>query len=214
MCLQDDFNLSAAVPGHILLPASQNAFENASSSFVSSDVQQTQLCNDMDAVGTFNSRRTPPGLVRVQSLGFTLSQSFPSAIDPSPTRSRAPGPQPIGRSSSPYLLAVGSRVLDVDTKLLSNGVGRVSSRMGDYGDMEAALAHLSLSKSRGRQMLVPCQLQIDPDSLSDFLITTLAFNEFTKNADFLKDNMSPFTSDDDICLLRFTNNFSKKKYSC
>lgn len=144
--LQDDFNLSAAVPGQILCPTSQSAFENASSLFVPTDVQQTQLWNDMDAVDTFNSRRTSPHLVRVQSLGSTLSRSFASTVDPSLTRSRTPGPQLVGRSSSPCLLSVGSRAFDVDTKLLSNGVGRVSSEMTDYGDMEAALAHLSLSK--------------------------------------------------------------------
>ncbi|PKU65606.1 Pumilio like 4 [Dendrobium catenatum] len=147
--LQDDFNLSATVPCHIPRPFSQNTFENASSSFVLPDVQQTQLCNDIDSVDNFCSRRTPPGLVRVQSLGSSLSRSFASAVDPSLTRSRTPGPQLNGRSSNPCLPSVGSSVFDADTKMLSSGFGRISSEVTDYGDMEAALASLSLSKNRG-----------------------------------------------------------------
>ncbi|KAL0920392.1 hypothetical protein M5K25_009527 [Dendrobium thyrsiflorum] len=146
--LQDDFNLSATVPCHIPRPFSQNTFENASSSFVLPDVQQTQLCNGIDSVDNFCSRRTPPGLVRVQSLGSSLSRSFASAVDPSLARSRTPGPQLNGRSSSPCLPSVGSRVFDADTKMLSSGFGRISSEVTDYGDMEAALASLSLSKNR------------------------------------------------------------------
>ncbi|KAK8955641.1 hypothetical protein KSP40_PGU001688 [Platanthera guangdongensis] len=209
--LQDDFNFSTAVSDFIPPPTSQNAFENTCNSLNSlSDFQQTQPCNDIEAVDTFCSRRTPPGLVRVQSMGSTLSQSFASALDPSLSRSRTPGPQLIGRSSSPSLHCVGSRVFDVDTKMLSNGFGGVSSEMTDYGDMEAALAGLSLSNTRGRQNIGQHQAE------SDFLIpsstTRLTFNGFSKISSITKDNISQLGSDEQISPLGrlSTTNLPKK----
>lgn len=200
--LQDDFNLSSAVP--------HNAFENTcNSQNTLPDLQQTQPCNDVEALDTFCSRRTPPGLVRVQSMGSTLSQSFASAFDPSLTRSRTPGPQLIGRSSSPSLHCVGSRVFDVDTRSLSDGFDGVSSEMTDYGDIEVALAGLNLSKTRGRQNIGKLQAE------SDFLIpsyTRLAINGFSKNYSIPKDNISQLGSDVQINSRRrlSTTNLPKK----
>ncbi|PKU77622.1 Pumilio like 3 [Dendrobium catenatum] len=196
--LQEDLNHSStSVIGNISRPPSQNAFDNSA----------------IGSLEGIRSGRTSPGLARVQSLGSKAAQSFASAVDPSLAISRNTESVMIGRSSSPCLPAVGSRVFDVDSKKISNGFGGVPTQVSDYVDVAAALAGLNLSsKIGGRENVVLSKFQHGSDPYNTSSIPGLANNEFSRNSGILKDDISTRATNEQIGLQKClsSSNLSKK----
>lgn len=105
---------------------SRNAYGMSNDLRGFSDVQFTH--NDVDPVGVLHSAASP-GLVRVQSLGSTMSQSFASAVVSSLSRSTTPDPH-------------------AEKKMVSNGFGAAASHVTDCGDIAVALFGLGLSSNQ------------------------------------------------------------------
>ncbi|XP_072966472.1 pumilio homolog 1-like isoform X2 [Typha angustifolia] len=139
--LQEELIRPASVSGHLSRPASRVAFDNA------------QFHNESELVNGLQSGSSSSSLVRVQSLGSSISHSFASALSSSLSRSTTPDPQLIRRSPSPCLPPVGVRMGDIDKKTegKSNDLGGVSSRIPDCSDITAtisAISSLSLSENK------------------------------------------------------------------
>ncbi|KAJ6806026.1 pumilio-like protein 1-like isoform X2 [Iris pallida] len=158
--LQADQGHSSAVSRPISRLA--NTLHNAVDTMGVSDPQHVKLYNGVRSPEDLHSRANSERLVRVQSLGSSISQSFASDRGASLTRSLTPDPQVIRRSPSPCLLPVGSRMCGTDKKNSDfNGRGGFSSQISDCSDMAAALAGLNLSKIVGRENHVGCHPHLD-----------------------------------------------------
>ncbi|PKA45909.1 Pumilio like 4 [Apostasia shenzhenica] len=140
--LQEDFNCSTTLPGLLSPTMSQNSFDNASNAIAQSDVKLTQLHNSIhNSIETMDiscSRGASPALVRVQSLGSTLSQNFASAVDPSLGGSRTPDPQLTGRLS-PCLPAVKNRLPAVKNRAAFAGSSNYVSQIGTHAGSDVQL---------------------------------------------------------------------------
>ncbi|XP_010935724.1 pumilio homolog 1 [Elaeis guineensis] len=147
--LQEEPGHPTSVSPHISRPVSRNAFDNVDPIGVP-DLHLTQLHNAADTIDGWQSGATSSGLVRVQSLGSSISHSFASAVGSSLSRSTTPDPQLIQRAPSPIVPPGGGRISDSDKKTVvgSNGLGGVSSCLTDGGDLTAAMSNLSLSKNQ------------------------------------------------------------------
>ncbi|XP_026663410.1 pumilio homolog 4-like isoform X2 [Phoenix dactylifera] len=147
--LQEEPGHHTSLSPHISRPVSRNAFDNADPVGVP-DLHLTQLRNAADTIDGWQSGATSSGLVRVQSLGSSISHSFASAVGSSLSRSTTPDPQLIQRAPSPIVPPGGARYRDSDTKPVvgSNGLGGVSSCLADCGDLTDAMSNLSLSKNQ------------------------------------------------------------------
>ncbi|XP_008789554.1 pumilio homolog 4-like [Phoenix dactylifera] len=147
--LQEEHGRAASVSSHISRPTSCNAFDNVDP-IVVSDSQLTQLHNGSDTIDGWQSEATSSGLVRVQSLGSSLSDSLASTVGSALSRSTTPDPQLIRRAPSPILPPVGVRISNSDKKTVvgSNGLGGVSSYLSDCGDWADAMSSLSLSRNK------------------------------------------------------------------
>jgi len=145
--LQTDLGQSAAISRPIPRPISHNAFDNAFSPMGASDSQLINLQNGLLTRDVVHSGTTSPRLVRVRSVGPSISQSFAPGLGSSPARSLTPDPQLFRRSRSPCLPPIGSRVCDTKKRAIDfNYLGGVSSPMDDFSDVAASFGGLSLSK--------------------------------------------------------------------
>ncbi|ONK72281.1 uncharacterized protein A4U43_C04F17710 [Asparagus officinalis] len=144
--IQEDLVHLPSVSPHLSRAASHSSYGTSNDLKGFSDVQFPQNQNGMDTIGGLRSEAASPGLVRVQSLGSTMSQSFASAVGSSLSRSTTPDRHAIGSSSSFYS-PVGKRLIDAEKKIVSNGFGAPASHMADSGDIAVSLSGLSLSNN-------------------------------------------------------------------
>ncbi|KAL6591512.1 hypothetical protein ACP70R_050015 [Stipagrostis hirtigluma subsp. patula] len=142
--LQENINRPAGTSGHLSRSNSRNALESPSP-IRSSDLSKAQLQNRSESVNGLRSGSTSPSLVRVQSLGSSMSHTFASAVGSSISRSTTPDPQLIRRTPSPCLPPVGVRMGHSDKKV---EVATAASLNHDGADIAAALSNLSLSGNK------------------------------------------------------------------
>ncbi|XP_042511378.1 pumilio homolog 4-like isoform X2 [Macadamia integrifolia] len=160
--LQEGLVQPAPALGNISRPVSRSAFDDVAEPMGISDPQLTQLSNGLESLEGLRSGTTSPGLVRVQSFGSSVSQSFASSMGSSLSRNATPEPQLVGRSPAPGLPPMRSRVFGTENKVAaSNAFNGISSSMGDTADIAATLSGLSLSKNKlvDKVSRVQCQLK-------------------------------------------------------
>ncbi|WOL18963.1 hypothetical protein Cni_G27760 [Canna indica] len=144
--LQEELIRPASAAGHYSHPVSRNAYEDNDSLRLSSS-RMTQLDHMSEAASDVQSGAFPPSLVRVRSLGSSISHSFAAAADPSLTRNTNTDPLLIQRVPSPCLPPVGARNNDIDKHIGNrpNNIGDISSSIADCNDIAAAMLDLNLS---------------------------------------------------------------------
>ncbi|XP_042512338.1 pumilio homolog 4-like isoform X2 [Macadamia integrifolia] len=146
--LQEGLAQPTPASGNLSRPVSQSAFDDVVEPMGISDPQLTQLRNGVESVDGLHSGTTAPGLVRVQSFGSSVSQSFASAVGSSLSRNATPEPQLVGRPPAPGLPPMGGRVSSAEKKVAgSNAFSSISSSMADTADIAATLSGLSMSKN-------------------------------------------------------------------
>ncbi|KAL5994156.1 hypothetical protein ACLOJK_035028 [Asimina triloba] len=150
MLVLEGLGRSSPVSVHPSRPVRQNSFTDAGSQLGISDAQLRQVHDQLEGADGSHSGATCPGLVRVQSLGSSVSHSFAPALGSSLSRSSTPDPQLVGRSPSPVLPPVGGRVRMTDKKTIvgPNAFNGLSSSAVDRTDLATALSGFSLSKSK------------------------------------------------------------------
>ncbi|KAJ4971066.1 hypothetical protein NE237_004165 [Protea cynaroides] len=147
--LQEGLVQPTPASGNHSRPVSRSAFDDVVDPMGISDPQLTRLRNGVESLESLHSRTTSPGLVRVQSFGSSVPQSFVSSVGSSLSRNATPEPQLIGRSPAPGFPPMGGRVFVTEKKVAaSNAFDGISSSMGDTADIAATLSGLSLSKNR------------------------------------------------------------------
>ncbi|TVU07472.1 hypothetical protein EJB05_46795, partial [Eragrostis curvula] len=142
--LQENISRPAATAGHLSRSNSRNALESPNP-IRSSDSSRAQLQNRSESMNGLRSGSTSPSLVRVQSLGSSMSHNFASAVGSSISRSTTPDPQLIRRTPSPCLPPVGVRMGHSDKRA---EVTAVTSLGHDSADIAASLSNLSLSGNK------------------------------------------------------------------
>ncbi|CAD6248963.1 unnamed protein product [Miscanthus lutarioriparius] len=142
--LQENISHPAATVGHLSRSNSRNALEGPTP-IRSSDSPKPQLQNRSESMNGLRSGSTSPSLVRVQSLGSSMSHTFASAVGSSISRSTTPDPQLIRRTPSPCLPPVGVRMGSSDRKVEAAAVASLNH---DAADIAATLSSLSLSGNR------------------------------------------------------------------
>ncbi|AQK55423.1 Pumilio homolog 4 [Zea mays] len=141
--LQENISRPAVIAGHLSRSNSRNVLEGPTP-IRSSDSRKPQLQNRSESMNGLRSGSTSPSLVRVQSLGSSMSHTFASAVGSSISRSTTPDPQLIRRTPSPCLPPVGVRMGSSDKKVEAS----VSSLNHDGADIVATLSSLSLSGNK------------------------------------------------------------------
>ncbi|KAA8534411.1 hypothetical protein F0562_031928 [Nyssa sinensis] len=114
--LQEGLDQPASLSGHPSRSASCNAFGDVVDKTGIHNSYSARLCNGVESTEVVHPRSTSAGMSRVQSLGSVVSHSFASAVGSSLSRSRTPEPQLVGRSPSPGLPPVSSRVCSIEKK--------------------------------------------------------------------------------------------------
>ncbi|KAL6911258.1 hypothetical protein ACP4OV_000063 [Aristida adscensionis] len=142
--LQENISRPAASAGHLSRSNSRNALESPNP-IRSSDLSKAQLQNRSESMNGLRSGSTSPSLVRVQSLGSSMSHTFASAVGSSVSRSTTPDPQLIRRTPSPCLPPVGVRMGSSDKKVEATAVASLNH---DGADIVAALSSLNLSGNK------------------------------------------------------------------
>lgn len=143
--LQENMSSPAAKAGHLSRSNSRNAFEGPNPTR-SSGSSKAQLQSRSESMNGFRSGATSPSLVRVQSLGSSMSQTFASAVGSSISRSTTPDPQLIQRAPSPCLPPVGVRMAKADKKVEGAGVASHHNHDGsDTATVLSAMSNLNLS---------------------------------------------------------------------
>ncbi|KAH7669625.1 pumilio RNA-binding family protein [Dioscorea alata] len=147
--IQGEIGHSSSISGHLSLPVNHSNFDNVVEPTSVSNPQHALFHNGSDSIDDLDSGVVNPGLVRVKSLGASISHSFASAVKSA--RSAMPDHQPIGRSPSPLLPPVAGSPFDSNKTALidSNGGSDVSAHMADDSSMVAALSSMTLSKNVG-----------------------------------------------------------------
>lgn len=138
---QENISRPAATAGRLSRSNSRNALEGPIP-IRSSDSPKPQLQNRSESMNGLRSGSTSPSLVRVQSLGSSMSHTFASAVGSSISRSTTPDPQLIRRTPSPCLPPVGVRMGSSDKKVEAAAVASLNH---DGADIAATLSSLSLS---------------------------------------------------------------------
>ncbi|XP_043700603.1 pumilio homolog 4-like isoform X2 [Telopea speciosissima] len=147
--LQEGLVWPTPVSGNLSRPVSRSAFDDVVEPMGISDPQLMQLRNGVESMEGLHSGTTAPGLVRVQSFGSSVSQSFASAVGSSLSRNATPEPQLVGRPPAPGFPPMGGRVSSAEKKVTgSNAFHNISSSMVDTADIAATLSGLSMSKNR------------------------------------------------------------------
>ncbi|CAN6245601.1 unnamed protein product [Urochloa humidicola] len=144
--LQENISRPSATPGHLSRSNSRNALQSPNP-IRSSDSPKPQLQNRSESMNGLRSGSTSPSLVRVQSLGSSMSHTFASAVGSSVSRSTTPDPQLIRRTPSPCLPPVGVRMGSSDKKVEAAAVASPSLNH-DGADIAATLSSLSLSGNK------------------------------------------------------------------
>ncbi|KAM3245258.1 hypothetical protein ACQJBY_056527 [Aegilops geniculata] len=127
---------------------SRNAFESPNQ-VRSSESSKAQLQSRSESMNGFRSGTASPSLVRVQSLGSSMSHTFASAVGSSISRSTTPDPQLMQRAPSPCLPPVGVRMGKADKMVEGRNV---ASRNHDGSDTAAALSAMSSLNLSGNNM--------------------------------------------------------------
>ncbi|KAG8060771.1 hypothetical protein GUJ93_ZPchr0002g23994 [Zizania palustris] len=142
--LQENISRPASTASHLSRSNSRNAFDspNPIRSAVSS---RGQLQSRSESMNGLQSGSTSPSLVRVQSLGSSISHNFASAVGSSISRSTTPDPQLIRRTPSPCLPPVGVRMGNTDKKVEGSVV---ASHNHDGADIATAVSAMNLSGSK------------------------------------------------------------------
>ncbi|KAF8403099.1 hypothetical protein HHK36_011193 [Tetracentron sinense] len=170
--IREGLSRPASVSGHHSRPVSCSAFNDIVDPLGVADTQ-AQLLNSVESIDGLHSGATASGLVRVQSLGSTVSHSFASVVGSSLSRSTTPESQLVGRSPGPRLPPVGGRVCTIDKMKIvgSNAFSGLSSSTTDHADLSATLSGLGLSKNRllDDDSRVQSQLQQEFDDQPNFL---------------------------------------------
>ncbi|AQK76245.1 Pumilio homolog 4 [Zea mays] len=142
--LQENISRTAATAGHLSRSNSRNALEGPTP-IRSSDSPKPQLQHRSESMNGLRSGSTSPSLVRVQSLGSSMSHTFASAVGSSISRSTTPDPQLIRRTPSPCLPPVGVRMGSSDKKVEAAAVASLNH---DNADIAATLSSLNLSGNK------------------------------------------------------------------
>ncbi|PIA37268.1 hypothetical protein AQUCO_03000102v1 [Aquilegia coerulea] len=148
--LQEGLCRPTSKPGHLSRPSSRNTFDDVLDPIGVSDPQLTPLHKRIESLDGLNSGSAAPGMVRVQSVGSSISQSFASAVGSSLSRSTTPEATLAGRSTACNLPPLGGRVSvsDKQNAVDSNFHNGLSSGLNDSVDISETLSGLSLSKNR------------------------------------------------------------------
>jgi pumilio RNA-binding family len=141
---QENISRTAATAGHLSRSNSRNALEGPTP-IRSSDSPKPQLQHRSESMNGLRSGSTSPSLVRVQSLGSSMSHTFASAVGSSISRSTTPDPQLIRRTPSPCLPPVGVRMGSSDKKVEAAAVASLNH---DNADIAATLSSLNLSGNK------------------------------------------------------------------
>uniref|UniRef100_A0ACD5YWB0 Uncharacterized protein n=1 Tax=Avena sativa TaxID=4498 RepID=A0ACD5YWB0_AVESA len=126
---------------------SRNAFESPNP-IRSSDSSYAQLPTRPESVNGFRSGSASPSLVRVQSLGSSMSHTFSSAVGSSISRNTTPDPQLIQRIPSPCLPPVGVRMGKADRKVEGTGAASHNYDGSETAAALSAMSNLNLSGNR------------------------------------------------------------------
>lgn len=148
--LQEGLEQGNSLSGRLSRPASHNAFGDLVDTTGGANSHSVELCNGTNSTVAMHNGSNGLGPSRVQNIGSAVPHSFASAVGSSLSRSRTPEPHLIGRSPSPGLPPVGSRISPVEKKSIasSNSFNGLSSNMNEFSDVAASLSGLSLSKNR------------------------------------------------------------------
>ncbi|KAI4983113.1 hypothetical protein ZWY2020_023605 [Hordeum vulgare] len=172
--LQENISRPASKAGHLSRTNSRNAFEspnlsrsNSRNAFESPNLSRSNSRNAFESPNPVRSsesskaqlqsrsesmngfRSASPSLVRVQSLGSSMSHTFASAVGSSISRSTTPDPQLMQRAPSPCLPPVGVRMGKADRMVEGRSV---ASRNHDGSDTAAALSAMSSLNLSGNNM--------------------------------------------------------------
>ncbi|KAF5201494.1 Pumilio-like protein [Thalictrum thalictroides] len=163
--LQEGLGRPTSKPGHLSRPSSRNAFDDVLDPIGVSDPQLTPLHNRIESLDGLNLGSAASGMVRVQSLGSSLSQSFASAVGSSLSRSTTPEETLVGRSTASNLLPLGGRVSvsDKQNAVGSNFHNGLSSGLNDCVDISETLSGLCLSKNRILDVNNHVQTPMEPE---------------------------------------------------
>ncbi|XP_059628330.1 pumilio homolog 4 [Cornus florida] len=169
--LQEGLDQHASLSGHLSRPTSRNAFGDMVDTTGMSNPHPAEYCNGVESRDALHSGATANGMSRVQSLGSVVYNSYASSVGQSLSRSRTPEPQLVGRSPSPGLPPVGSRICPIEKKNIagSNSFNGISSSMTEVADMAASLSGLNLSKNRRGNENVQSQLPMEFDKQPNHL---------------------------------------------
>ncbi|XP_021625633.1 pumilio homolog 4 isoform X3 [Manihot esculenta] len=165
--VQEGSDRPASLSGHLSSPASHNAFGDLVGTMGMCDPYQPGLCGGLDSLEGLGSGSASLGMVRVQSHGSAVSHSFSSALGSSLSRSTTPEQKLVGRSPSPGLPPLGSRVAPLEKR---NVVGSTnqnghSSGINELGEIAATLSGLNLSNIRHAEQDGHVHLNKQPDFL-------------------------------------------------
>lgn len=154
-------------------PSSVNAFGEYVDPSGTSELHPAVLHNEVDSLEQqLHSGATLPGLTAVQDHNTTLSHSFSSAVGSSLSRSTTPEQQLIGRSPTPGLPPVGSRVGPIEKKNTVGGAVQNGHAPGinELGELAAKLSGLSMSNFRHKDEdgYGQNQVQMDLNNQPDF----------------------------------------------
>ncbi|KAG8072932.1 hypothetical protein GUJ93_ZPchr0006g41577 [Zizania palustris] len=138
--LQENISRPASTASQLSRSNSRNAFDSPNP--IRPDSSRAQLQSRSESMNGLRSGSTSPSLVRVQSLGSSISHNFASAVGSSLSRSTTPDPQLIRRTPSPCLPPVGVRMGHTDKKVEGSAV---VSHNHDGADITAALSSMNLS---------------------------------------------------------------------
>ncbi|KAF9598219.1 hypothetical protein IFM89_025920 [Coptis chinensis] len=148
--LQEGLGRSMSKASHLSRPSSRNALDDVVDPMGVSELDLTQLHNK-EPLDKFHSGTAAPGMVRVQSLGSSISQSFASVVGSSLSRSTTPEAPLVGRSSAYNLPPLAGRAAVTEKKNASGGLkvyNGLTSGLDRSSDISDTLSELTLSKSR------------------------------------------------------------------
>ncbi|KAK8463523.1 hypothetical protein SEVIR_1G374800v4 [Setaria viridis] len=180
-----------ATPGHLSRSNSRNALESPNP-IRSSDSPKPQLQNRSESMNGLRSGSTSPSLVRVQSLGSSMSHTFASAVGSSVSRSTTPDPQLIRRTPSPCLPPVGVRMGSSDKKVEATAVASLNH---DGADIAATLSSLSLSGNKMSNMETEVQNHVYHNFGDQ---TDMLFNVPKEHRQFSQQSLTQNTDEDSL----------------
>lgn len=188
---QENIGRPAAAAGHLSRSNSRNGLESPNP-IRSSDAPKPQLQNRSESMNGLRSGSTSPSLVRVQSLGSSMSHTFASAVGSSISRSTTPDPQLIRRTPSPCLPPVGVRMGSSEKKVEATAVASLNH---DGGDIAATLSNLSLSGNKMSNLESEVQNHVYQNFGDQ---TDLMFNVPKEHRQFSQQNLTLNTDEDSL----------------